>query len=92
MMSGRSLLDDKIRASKMDLSSRTSVWKSDDRVTATDPASASPGRQIGVFAMSRVARRGRSVPIKTGNHLEGIGREARRAHPVVRQNSQVKPT
>ena len=32
-----------------------SVWKSDDRVTATDPASASPGRQVGIFAMSRVA-------------------------------------
>jgi hypothetical protein len=54
-----------------------SVWKSDDRVTATDLASVSPGRGIGIFAMSRVARRAD----KTGNHLEGIGREARRAAP-----------
>ena len=57
-----------------------SVWKSDDRVTATDPASASPGRQIGIFAMSRVARRGGSAD-KTGNHLEGLDREARRPTP-----------
>ena len=43
-----------------------SVWKSDDRVTATDLASVSPARQIGISAMSRVARRGRSVTIKRG--------------------------
>jgi len=29
-----------------------------------DPRSASAGRQIGIFGMPRVARRGRSVPIK----------------------------
>jgi hypothetical protein len=59
---------------------------------ATDPASASSGTPDWDFREVTRRQAWKKCADNTGNHLEGIGREARRAHPVVRQNSQVKLT